>query len=151
MLAYIETRCVDASDGLGMLDPRRVRCNEHTHALLAANLPTSRWQDSYSTRLQGFFDLEGRDKPEVACAAGLQVLGHDDWDCLDDLAAAGMVEIVSLANPAVTITEYGSVVCGLVRAHKAAGGMFAGFVLADAQAKAASQAETSKSGVRAKP
>ena len=128
LLAYVECCCVDGKNGIGVLDRRRVRGNEKTHPLLAANA-TVTWKDEYSTRLAGFFDFADRSDPNKAQDAGLQILGHDDWDCLDDLEAAGFVEILTLANSAVKMTEEGCKVAGLLRTHKANGGQFAGFTL----------------------
>jgi hypothetical protein len=133
MLAYVESCCVDGAKGIGQLDRRRVRCNGNTHPLLNANA-TVAWKDEYSTRLAGFFDFEHRADPAQASAAGLQILGHDDWDCLDDLEAAGFVEILTLANAAVRMTDEGNRVAGLLRTHKANGGQFAQFRLIEALA-----------------
>lgn len=125
-LAYVESCCVDGDKGLGHLDPRRMRCNQEVHAALAAPAQP-RWDAAYSTRLAGFFDFPERGLPERAIAAGLMLHGHDDWDCLDDLEAAGFVEVVSLANSLVKMTDVGSKAAAALRAHKAKGGQFAGF------------------------
>lgn len=129
MLAYVETLCVDSpgSDGVGRIDLRRVRCNGATHQLLNANA-TVGWKPQYGTRLRGFFDFSGRANPDAAAAAGLQIKDHDDWDCLDDLADAGLVDILSLVNGFVKMTPTGLDVSAQLRQHKATGGMFASFV-----------------------
>lgn len=126
LLAYVECLCVDGTKGIGQIDRRRVRCNENTHPLLNSNV-TGTWKNEYSTRLAGFFDFEHRADPQKASDAGLQILGHDDWDCLDDLEAAGFVEILTLANAAVRMTKAGNKVAGELRTHKANGGQFAQF------------------------
>jgi hypothetical protein len=127
MLAYAQSCCVNGKEGFGTLDNRKMRANEKTHPLLAVNqnsLPlSSGWQPSWGTRLHGFF--EERD-------AALQLPDHDDWDCLDDLEAAGYLEIVSMVNGFVHMTELGNKVCGLLLAFKANGGQFAQFVLDEA-------------------
>lgn len=128
-LAYVESCCVDGKDGIGALDRRRMRCNASRHPLLDANgLP---WNDVHSTRLSGFFDFADRNDTAKAGSAGVMLIGHDDWDCLDDLEAAGYVEILTLANSAVRLTEEGMRVSGLLRAHKARGGQFAQFKMSE--------------------
>ena len=130
MLAYVEQCCVDGRDGLGTIDRRRVRCNQNTNPMLAAVYSSdTAWKLQYSTRLAGFFDFEGRNDPEKAIAAGLQLRDHDDWNCLEDLEAAGYVEVLSLVNGVVKMTEKGCGVAAKIRAHKAGGGQFASFYL----------------------
>jgi len=128
LLAYVESCCVDGSEGVGRLFPSRMRGNPATHPLLA-HLPASAWKLTYSTRLQGFFDYEHRSDAAKAIEAGWMLANHDDWDCLNDLEAAGYVEVLSLGNPAVRMTELGQEVAGKLRAHKALGGQFAQFSL----------------------
>lgn len=125
--AYVETCCVDGKEGVGQLERQRMRCNPERHPLLHTS--PGGWRDAYSTRLAGFFDFADRNDPEKAIEAGLMLRGHDDWDCLDDLEAAGLIEVQSLANGFVTMTEKGMEVAGELRTHKAAGGHFAGFRL----------------------
>lgn len=87
------------------------------------------WKDTNSTRLRGFFDFENRSDAKAASDAGLMILGHDDWDCLDDLETAGYVEVLSLSNPAVRMTGAGLAVAAQLRAYKANAGNFADFTL----------------------
>lgn len=128
-LAYIETRCVDGKLGVGFLDHRRMRTNEVTHPLLSMNSPLCKWQKSWGTRLRGFFEFEQRNDLAAAEKAGFLLSEHDDWDCLDDLAAAGYVEILSLANGAVRMLDAGFAAAAKLRKHKAEGGQFATFQL----------------------
>lgn len=128
LLAYVETRCVDGSAGIGALDRNRMRCNQERHPLLGGSLSAAPgWKPQYSTRLAGFFEFKDRAIPAVAIAAGFMLDGHDDWDCLDDLEACGFVEILSTANGAVRLTPAGLKVAAALREHKATGGMFATF------------------------
>lgn len=124
LLAYVETRCVDGVQGLAQLERNRMRCNPKSHPLLAARAP---WKAEYGSRLRGFFAFPDRADAQKAAAAGLLLLDHDDWDCLDDLQAAGLLEIQSLANPCVQLTARGIAVSASLRAHKMAGGVFANF------------------------
>lgn len=125
--AYVESRCVDGKDGLGTLECNRMRCNPSRHPLLSGGAP---WREGYSTRLSGFFDSPDRHDANKAIEQGLMAAGHDDWDCLDDLEAAGLVEVISLAQCVVRLTSEGLRVSSLLRQHKAQGGNFARFSLA---------------------
>ena len=95
LMAYIECRCVDDEKGIGLLDRSRMRTNANKHPLLAAN--SGSWRKEWSTRLKGFFDFDDRQDAEKAISAGFMLDGHDDWDCLDDLEAAGYVETLNLS------------------------------------------------------
>ena len=127
MLAYVETLCVDGKNGLGVIDGRRVRCNPERHPGLESS--PGGWQDRYSTKLAGFFEFEDRNDPAAAAGAGVMLLGHDDWDCLEDLEAAGFVQVLTLTSGGVKMTDEGNRVASLIRSHKASGGHFAGFRL----------------------
>lgn len=128
LLAYVESRCVDGNKGVGTLARPHLRANPATHPLLAHATPTG-WKDTYSTRLKGFFAFDERADVDKAMNAGLMLRGHDDWDCLDDLQDAGFVEILSLANGQVRMTDAGLDAAAQLRRHKARGGMFASFEL----------------------
>lgn len=118
LLGYVETLCVDGRqvEGLGRvgeIDRRRVRCNPDTHPLLLPPDPFGsgpHWKDAYCTRVK-----DGT------------IAGHDDWDCLDDLESAGLIEIMSLINGYVVMTAEGTRVAAALRKHKSAGGRFADF------------------------
>jgi hypothetical protein len=114
LLAYVETLCVDSrGNGIGEIDKRRLSCNPKRHPVHAVNEASGvRWKDDYSTRL-----AEGA-KP---------VLGHDDWDCLDDLEAEGLIEIMSEANGFVVLSDRGRELASRIRAHKSKGGSFSTF------------------------
>lgn len=124
MFAYIETLCVDSlKKGVGEIDKRRVRANEKTHLLHAVNCGAGLgpWNPEHGTRLAGYWKT---DKTTDCTRLRPQ---HDDWDCLDDLDAAGLVEVISFANGFVKLTEKGFRVAGELRTWKAKGGMFADF------------------------
>ncbi len=126
LLAYVETLCVDAVNGVVAISRQRVRCNPARHPMYGVSVG---WMSSYGTRLKGFFDFAQRDDPVASEAAGLQLTAHDDWDCLDDLEAAGYVEIVSSVNGRVRLTDAGIAVASTLRAHKVRGGTFSSFAL----------------------
>jgi hypothetical protein len=117
LLAYAEACCVDAK---GALDGSRMRCNEKTHPLLARNVLA--WREDWGTKLLGYSKEEDLEKK-----AALHLKGHDDWDCLDDLADAGFVEIISLVNGRVEMTDLGKKVSARLRHYKMTGGMYASF------------------------
>lgn len=119
LLAYVETCCVDGNGGIGTLDGRRLRCHTERHPLLSQSHAS--WKPSYGTRLSRYW-------PNGKTPDPTRLLEHhDDFDCLDDLAQAGLLTIHSLVNGFVTMTELGQRVAGALRAHKATGQPFATF------------------------
>lgn len=115
--AYLETRAVDQK---GVIDNRRMRCNLRLHREFAFNVGFGAIDGSaYPTRLR-----DGQAEP------------HDDWSCLEDMVAAGLVhaEFHRSASKAfgggearVTLTPEGLQVAAALRAHKANGGSFGDF------------------------
>lgn len=98
------------------LDKRRMRTNGNKHPL--HNVNGFKWNPEHGTRLAGYFD-----KRDPA----LKLSGHDDWDCLNDLEAAGILEVISEANAIVSLTDAGKSIADRLREHKAMGGNFADF------------------------
>lgn len=123
LLAYVETLCVDSGNkGIGLINKSRVRANEKTHRLNAVNFSIcGPWNPEWGTRLSGYF----LDNNEVDLKRRLD--DHDDWDCLNDLEDAGLVDVISEATGAVKLTDKGIAVSGRLREWKAKGGMFATF------------------------
>ena len=101
LLLYVEGRCVNNQ---GVLDLLNLRVNEKKYPLLKINdgHGFEPWDGSNGTRLD-----DGRTLKE-----------HDDIDCLDDLANAGLVEIISLVNGFVRITETGHEVAAELRKRR---------------------------------
>lgn len=122
-LAFVETLCVDsAKKGVGEIDKRRMRTNEKRHPGHAVNRPhTGAWVSGCGTRLSGYWDAKGEPVLERL------IKSHDDWDCLNDLEAAGFIEMISEANGFVRMTEKGFGVASELRKYKAHGGMYSGF------------------------
>lgn len=108
--AYVECRCVDHK---GKLNFKHIRCNAGFHPELPPEkiYALGEWHDKHSTKLKG----------------DEQIRGHDDWDCMEDLQAAGFIRIVSMADLQVEMTDVGWEVSKHLRKHKAAGGVFANF------------------------
>lgn len=122
LFAYVETRCVDHD---GILNRPHLSCNASRHPLQSHS---GGWSPEFSSRLKGFFDEEHKDKSFAEKAeAGLVVMGSDDWDCLENLEQAGLLEIISMANMGVVMTKEGHRIAGLLREHKAGGNNFATF------------------------
>ena len=131
-LAYIETRIVDHR---GRIEHDHMRCDVNRHpqmfaakrrGLLLGTLPGQR---KYPTMLRGNVEL-----PD-----------HDDYDCLDDMIAAGLVEAHMPPPPAgtlitglvesemmtratFTLTGAGQAMAARLREHKGSGGSWASFV-----------------------
>lgn len=110
--AYIETVVVDRK---GAPDLRRMRGDADRHPGLAVNAARCEsGRIKYPTRLKG----------------GVLLHDHDDHDCVNDLAAAGFVEVRGTGiSPIYRLTSRGCAAAAALRAHKGAGGKFSDFVL----------------------
>ncbi len=115
LLGYIECRCTDDK---GIPDLRHMRSNPARHPSLSPRgTGIGGWKPEYSTRLAG----HTKETPKTQ-------LGHDDWDCADDLAAAGLIEIKGTGlNPVWKLTEWGMAISARLRHWKATGGTFSTF------------------------
>lgn len=104
--AYVETRIVDHK---GVPDRRHMRCDPALHPQFAHE--GSRMGTPSPTRLR-----EGERQ------------GHDDWSCLDDAEAAGLLRNAGTGlNRVYVLTDEGRRVADLLREHKRTGGRFATF------------------------
>lgn len=115
LLAYVESRCVDDK---GLPDLRHMRSNPVSHpGLSPRGQGFGGWKPEYATRLKG----HTKESPVLR-------RGHDDWDCADDLAHAGLIEIEGTGiNPVWSMTKLGSSVAAALRQHKAGGGLYSTF------------------------
>jgi hypothetical protein len=101
---YIETRIVDHR---GVPDLRHMRCDKDRHPFKA--------------------HVEGP-TPPTRLRDGTELPDHDDWDCLDDLVLAGLLESTGTAvNPTFKLTDEGHRIAALLRKHKGSGGSFSTF------------------------
>ncbi len=121
VLAYAESCAVDHN---GVLTNAKMRCNSRLHRLFVYVDGHGVMHDGgqYPTRLK-----EG------------VLENHDDWSCLEDIAAAGLITIewripyraraavFGNGEARILLTPLGFQVSAALRAHKAAGGQFAGF------------------------
>lgn len=112
-LAYLEVRCVDHK---GIPNRGHMRCNPEIHPGLCNTANSQEFggdtKERYPTRLAG----------------GVEQPNHDDWSCVDDMEAAGLLKNEgSGTNPIISLTDYGMIVCNALRNHKASGGSFGNF------------------------
>ena len=119
-LAYLETR---VTDGRGLIDNPRMRCNPRLHRHFAHVCTfTGKPHDGpeYPTRLK-----DG------------EIDHHDDWSCLEDMVAAGLITaqwrvrhvgaLFGNSEAKVALTDAGQALAAQLRAHKAGGGRWANF------------------------
>ncbi len=125
LLGYIQYVCMNASPrngGVGEMDRRKLRCNPSNHPMLSSEMTTS-WKPEYGSRLQGYWtDGDKTDSSRL-------VLDHDDWDCIDDMEAAGYVELISMVNGFIRLTPLGAQIAGKLAEYKSLGGNYADFTI----------------------
>lgn len=116
--AFLETVAVDLEGRLDEKQQVRMRTDRDRHPAYASGFQGGPPRNSdgtlkkYPTRLR-----EG------------ELPNHDDWDCMDDMVAAGLLENVGTpVNPIVRFTDSGHALAAELRRHKAAGENFANFV-----------------------
>lgn len=84
-LLYLEARAVDHS---GRPNMANLKCNANRHPFPA----NGKWDPKYNTKL----------------ADGTAVDGHDDWDCIEDMVAAGWLRWEGTgASPVFVLTDAG--------------------------------------------
>lgn len=127
VLTYVYTCAIDRA---GMLDNRRMRTNLRIHRTLAG-VHFGRAIDGgdHATRVKGG-----------------EVQEHDDWSCLEDACAAGLVEVyIATKYPEeffgsdvakVVFTQAGIYAANSLLAHKAGGGNFRDFVYIEEASRA---------------
>jgi hypothetical protein len=131
LLAYIETRCVDGAGGVGRIEKRHFRCNPERHPQHLPATPFG-WEPIQGTRLAGYSEAPKQAEPADREALGVQLLKHDDWDCLADLAAAGYLEVTAPVRGEVRLTDKGTEIALKISEHKGKGGKFSTFHHKDA-------------------
>ena len=112
LLLYVESRCVDNNR---VLDMDNLRVNTTTHPLIGGNPYRRRekWTENNGTLLN----------------TGERLADHDDIDCLDDLDNAGLIEIISLVNGFMSMTDKGNELVSKIRSFKTEGGQLRDFKL----------------------
>ncbi len=113
MLGYAECRCVD-NGGEPCKDHMRTDIDRHP-GLCGGEVRRAMVElgnAKYPTRLRD----------------GLTMSDHDDWDCADDLEAAGLLEILGTGlYPVWRMTEAGTAMASKLRQHKTGGSSFSSF------------------------
>lgn len=125
LLLLIESLQFESKDGIAKINIATMRCNPTSHPLHHVNrFP---WKDSWGTKLKGFSDFS--QKHDIYCAEknNLFLSQHDDWDCLEDLEKAGLLEIVSFMNGYAMLTQKGIHLALSLRQHKLNGGTLNNF------------------------
>lgn len=119
LLAYIEYRVMNHE---GRLDLVHLRVKNP--ALQQNMLGGDNWKPEYGTTLFGYWNENG------SVNSKLKILDHDDFDCLDDLEKARLIESFGTGlNPAYKLTKKGVKVMGLLTLHKQEGKNYADFTL----------------------
>lgn len=120
-LAYLETCAVDSH---GKISNARMRCNPRLHRefVYVSPFAPSLSEKEYPTQLKNGAEKE--------C--------HDDWSCLEDMVAAGLMtaqsrqvksnEVFGNSEAKVLLTELGMKVAAKLRAHRANRGSYNSFV-----------------------
>lgn len=104
--AYIETRIVDRR---GIPNKEHMRCDRDLHPQFGHRGTTGK---KYPTRLND----------------GTEQADHDDWSCLDDAEAVGLIENKGTGfNRVYVLTEEGKRCAAALRRHKGDGGNFGYF------------------------
>ena len=118
LLVYVEYRVLNNK---GVLDMKHLRIKNP--AITNGLIPIA-WKPEWGTRLYGYWNEDKSTNPE------LRLPDHDDYDCLDDLEGAGLVESFGTGiNPAFLLTKKGAKVCSFLVLHKQEGKHYADFVL----------------------
>ncbi len=114
--AYVGTRCADYK---GILDKNHMRTKRDKHPDLEGEAQKRFLcgDKEYPTKLKGYFE----DKTKNF------ITDHDDWDCVEDMIAAGLLIKVDMAH--FQLTEKGWQVDNTLRQHKASGEMYADFTM----------------------
>jgi len=121
-LAYVETRCVDFK---GTVNNQHMRADPKLHPGLcdARNYAEGYEGDAPPTR-------RGSKVPATRLKGGIAKENHDDWSCLEDMEAAGLLTWEGTGlYPIFVMTTLGKAVAAALRAHKMDGGNFADFEL----------------------
>jgi len=122
LVGYVGCR-VSSNDGILGFEHMRCHPDRHPHYLGYRRATFGPgWSADYSTRIAGYFETEDEDR------LNYRLDDHDDWDCLQDLEAAGLIEIRGTGlQPFVVMTDYGFKIEARLRKHKARGGSFNNF------------------------
>lgn len=125
LLLTIERLQFESINCIAQINFSTMRCNPSSHQFHHVN--NFSWKDSWGTRLNGFSDFLQKDDIYCAEKNKLFLSQHDDWDCLEDLEAEGLVNIISFINGYVSLTKNGINLVLLLRQHILNGGTLTNF------------------------
>lgn len=123
-LAYIETVMVETGGFEVGFDARMTQNRRHFRVMSEQNPKPIRPGRSISMSFAKPMD------PQYSTMLnnGQQVEGHDDWCCVQDFAASGLLTTSEFEPKDVLhLSEQGQAVCAALRVHKQKGGNFAEF------------------------
>lgn len=124
-LAYVETVMVDNA-GFQLGTDAHMRSNRRNFRVMAEACPRPKRASGANPSLARVMQPQHTTRLKD----GSPTDNHDDWACIQDMAAEGLFTVgPEDVQPAVVLhlSERGQGVCNALRAHKAAGGHFAGF------------------------
>lgn len=134
MLAYMETVMVEVACFQVGADPR-MRQGPRSFRIMHEQCP----QPSRPTKAPNGMVM--RPEHGSRLADGSYIPGHDDWHCVQDMAAVGFFTAATDAvepGVALHLSEIGATASNELRAHRRGGGGFAGFKPSPALAAAMS-------------
>jgi hypothetical protein len=126
-LAYLDTVMTDCA-GFEMGSDARMRANRRNARVMAAVPRPKRVRSAHASPLPGTLAIEGSRLKD-----GQTVAGHDDWNCIEDMAQAGLFNIGPLGlapGKVLKLSPLGRAVVARLRQHKQDGGQFAQFDIA---------------------
>lgn len=124
-LAYIETVIVECGGFEVGFDPRMRQCRQHFRIM---NKECPRPKRNDHPRIGIPMDSEHG----TLLSDGSRIGGHDDWHCVQDLAASGLIEQrpEEIEPGAILqLSTRGRVVANALRAYKASGGKYEQFTM----------------------
>lgn len=110
VFAYVVEKCQKGAQGVGLIEPGSMRCNENRHGKWKPENSLLLWREDHSTQIKG-----------------LQIIGHDDWDCLSDLESMGWLERMPASSFSVRLKPAGCVIAKKLKEHLASGGLLKNF------------------------
>ncbi len=117
LFAHVEYRIMNHQ---GRLDLVHLRVKNPV--LQQNRIGENMWKPEYGTRLFGYWNKDGSVNPK------LKILDHDDFDCLEDLEEAKLIESFGTGlHPAYKFTKKGVKIMGLITLHKQEGKNYADF------------------------
>lgn len=125
-LAYVESVMTDCG-GFQLGADSRMRTNRRNFRVMS-EFPTPKRSGSETFGATGFYPSQS----PTRLNNDTDVEGHDDWNCLEDMAAIGLFDVSGLhlePKKVIHLSLTGQKVSAALRAHKQAGNSFSTFSL----------------------